>query len=73
MPFPKKIKRDEFIKLTLLSGAAIYFNSCRSSNSKKITEKTIINDSAIKDTLPAKPLESSVTSTFKLFKKGEAE
>ena len=57
MSEPQKIKRDEFIKLALLSGAAFYFNSCQSGNNK-VEPVAKVNDSIVKDTISAKLIES---------------
>lgn len=71
MPAPKKIKRNEFIKLTLLSGAGFYLNSCRSGTNNAIAKKNIPKDSLLKDSLSAKPIEPIKEPTFKLYKKGD--
>ncbi len=73
MPAPKKMKRDEFIKRSLLSGAAIYLNSCGSGNNKSGINKIITKDSIVKDTISAKLVQSEVEPTFKLYKKGDEQ
>jgi hypothetical protein len=70
----KKLKRNEFIRLTLLCGAGLYLNSCGSPNNKTNTQKELsTKDSTIKDTIPAKPIESNVEPAYELYKKGDAQ
>ncbi len=73
MPPSKKIKRNEFIKLSLLSSAAVYFNSCGVGNNKPSQNQEAKKDSLIKDSLPPKPVEKIINPDFKLYKKGDAE
>jgi hypothetical protein len=73
MSDPRKIKREEFIRMALLSSAAVYFSACQSGNNKVAPAVVKPTDSLVKDSIPAKPLESSAEPTFNLYKKGDAQ
>ena len=73
MPLPKKIKRNEFIKLSLLGGAGIYINACGLGNDKSSTKKMVSKDSVFKDSLPQQPIAASIQPTYKLFKNGDPQ
>ncbi len=64
----KKIKRKEFIRLSLIGGTAIYLNSCRPGNTQ--IQSAPNKDSAVKDTIAAKTVES-IEPAYKLYKKGD--
>jgi hypothetical protein len=72
-PVAKKIKRKQFLKLSLLGGAGLYLSSCGAGNNKssKITEAK--KDSVINDTPKIKAPEKIITPAFKLYKKGDAQ
>jgi len=69
----KKIKRNHFIKLSLLGTAGIYLNSCGVGNNKSNKETKVTTDSIPKDTTPIKPPVKIVEPTFKLYKKGDVQ
>ncbi|HEY5462751.1 MAG TPA: FAD-binding oxidoreductase [Hanamia sp.] len=73
MPFPKKIKRNEFIKISLMSGAGIYLNSCGLGNNNSVATTEVKKDSVKKDSIVTKPPEKIIEPTFKLYKKGDAQ
>lgn len=73
MSKPRKIKRDEFIRLALLSGAAVYFNACQSGNNKVEPASVKAKDSLVKDSISAKPIEPAAEPTFNLYKKGDEQ
>ena len=69
----KKIERKKFIQLSLMSGAAIYLNSCGVNSEKKI-EKTNLEKVSVKtDTITQYPIQQVASPTFKLYKKDDAE
>ena len=71
MPRLKKIKRNEFIKLSLFGGAAVYLSSCGMGNNK--TEKIIAveKDTVLPDSIPPNAVKKTIQPTFKLYKKGD--
>lgn len=69
----KKIKRKQFIKLSLLTGAGLYLNSCGVGNNKSNKTADVKADSLPKDTTPIKPPPKIIEPTFKLYKKGDAQ
>ncbi|MDQ2718548.1 MAG: FAD-dependent oxidoreductase [Bacteroidota bacterium] len=70
---PEKIKRNEFIKFSLFTGAAIYLNACGVGNKKAISENIIAKDTISRDTLLPKSAQSVVAPTFRLYKKGDSQ
>ncbi|MGN6532567.1 MAG: FAD-binding oxidoreductase [Ginsengibacter sp.] len=68
----KKIKRGKFIKLSLWSSVAVYFNSCGPGNKKPIRNAEAKKDT-LHDTLSQKTTERITEINFKLYKKGDAE
>ena len=69
----KKIERKTFIKLSLMSSAAIYLNSCGGNSEKKIVKTNVEKEVVKVDTLASNAIEYKLTPTFKLYKKGDAE
>ena len=69
----KKIKRNEFIKLSLLGSAAVYLNSCGMGNNKTEEIVTVEKDTILPDSIAQNLLAKSTQSTFKLYKKGDAK
>ncbi len=70
---PKKIKRNEFIKLSLYSSVAIYFGSCGMGNSKSEKNIAAERDTILKNSISKNPVEKIVQPTFKLYKKDDDE
>lgn len=73
MTAPKKLKRNEFIRLTLLGSAGIYLNSCGAGNNGANTKNTGTKDSAKSDALPSKTIDANIEPTYKLYKKSDAQ
>jgi len=69
----KKIRRKQFIKLSLLSGAGLYLNSCGLGNNKSTTIEGAKKDSILKDSIPVKTPEKISEPTFKLYKKSDTQ
>jgi FAD binding domain-containing protein/berberine-like enzyme len=69
----KKIKRHEFIKLSLLSSAGVYFDSCGMGNKKQQKIAKEESGTIPKDSILKKPVEKIIQPTFELYKKGDAE
>jgi hypothetical protein len=69
----KKIKRSRFIKLSLWSGAAVYFSACGVGNNKSDKIAELKKDTLLSDSLPTKSAEKIIKADFKLYKKGDAE
>jgi FAD/FMN-containing dehydrogenase len=70
----KKIERKTFIKLSLMSSAALYLNSCGANGDKKITNKDSVKTVAKIDTIAPEQIQAQpITPTFKLYKKGDSE
>jgi hypothetical protein len=67
----KKIKRNQFIKLSLFSSAAVYFNSCGVGNNKSEKIAEAEKDRIHKDSIPQNPDTKKISPTFKLYKKGD--
>jgi hypothetical protein len=69
----KKIKRNEFIKLSLLGGTAVYLTSCGMGNNKTEKIVTVEKDTILPDSIPQNSQTKSTQPTFKLYKKGDAK
>ena len=69
----KKIKRKQFIKLSLLGGAGLYLNSCGLKNNKSTVIAETKKDSILRDSIPVKVPEKIIEPTFKLYKKGDVQ
>lgn len=70
----KKIKRNEFIKLSIFTGAAVYFGSCETGSNKQQKFVSAKKDTILKpDSVPQKQVDKIIQPTFKLYKKGDEE
>jgi hypothetical protein len=69
----KKIKRNEFIKLSLLGSAAVYLTSCGMGNNKTEKIVTAEKDTILPDSIPQNPATKLTRPTFKLYKKGDGK
>lgn len=72
MPIPRKIKRNEFLKITLMGGAAIYLSGC-GSKSTEASNKINTTDSAPSAVEPGKEILAQENITFQLVKKGDPD
>jgi hypothetical protein len=66
-----KIKRDQFIKLSLFSSAAVYVNSCGLGNNKAEKIPGATKDTILKDPIAQDAGTKTIAPTFKLYKKGD--
>jgi FAD/FMN-containing dehydrogenase len=71
MPIPRKLKRNEFIRLTLLGTTGFYLSSCGTGNHTPVPPAVAKKDTLIADSLPAKISEPVAAPTFRLHKKGD--
>ncbi|MEO6837940.1 MAG: FAD-binding oxidoreductase [Ginsengibacter sp.] len=69
----KKIKRKQFLKLSLLGSAGLYLNSCGLGNNKSPKIVEVRKDPILKDTVTAKVPQKIIAPTFELYKKGDAQ